>query len=65
MLTFGVGALAVKMVAAIESSYDIKTVFYLLSLLAAVALVFIGWLIARSRKLIGNNIMDGMDIQVS
>ena len=64
VLTFGVGALAVKMVAAIESAYDIKTIFYLLALLVAVALVFIGWLIARSRQLIDTHVMDGMDIRL-
>jgi hypothetical protein len=65
VLTFGVGALAVKMVAAIESTYDIETIFYLLALLAAVALVFIGGLIIRSRQLTGTEVMDGMDIQLS
>jgi len=64
VLTFGVGALAVKMVAAIESAYDIKTIFYVLALLVAAALVFIGWLIARSRQLINTSVMDGVDIRL-
>ncbi|MGD8470741.1 MAG: hypothetical protein PVJ82_05075, partial [Desulfobacteraceae bacterium] len=64
VLTFGVGALAVKMVAAIESAYDVKTIFFLLALLVAAALVFIGWLIARSRQLIDTKVMDGVDIRV-
>jgi MFS family permease len=64
VLTFGVGALAVKMVAAIESTYDIKTIFYLLAFLVAVALVFIGWLIARSRQLVDTTVMDGVDIRL-
>ena len=46
VLTFGVGALAVKGVAAIETGYDIETVFICLAGAAAAALGFIGWLIA-------------------
>ena len=46
VLTFGMGALAVKGVAAIETRYDIETVFICLAGAAAVALGFIGWLIA-------------------
>jgi predicted permease len=64
VLTFGVGALAVKMVSAIESNYDIKTIFYLLALLAAAAVIFIGWLIVRSRQLIDTRVMDAVDIQL-
>jgi MFS family permease len=64
VLTFGIGALAVKMVAAIESTYDIETVFYFLPLLIAAALGFIGWIIVRSRKLIGTDVMDGVDIGI-
>jgi MFS family permease len=50
VLTFGVGALAVKGVAAIETSYDIETVFICLAGAAAVALGVIGWLIAACSK---------------
>ncbi|MGD2099551.1 MAG: MFS transporter [Desulfobacterales bacterium] len=51
VLTFGVGALAVKGVAAIETNYDIETVFICLAGAAAIALGFIGWLIvACSRR---------------
>ncbi|MBW2428310.1 MAG: MFS transporter, partial [Deltaproteobacteria bacterium] len=50
VLTFGVGALAVKGVAAIEADYDIETVFICLAGTAALALGFIGWLIATCAK---------------
>jgi hypothetical protein len=50
VLTFGVGALAVKGVAAIETNHDIETVFMCLAGAAAVALGFIGWLIATCGK---------------
>lgn len=50
VLTFGVGALAVKGVAAVETHYDIATVFICLTGTAAVALGFIGWLIATCSK---------------
>ena len=50
VLTFGVGALAVKGVAAIETNYDIETVFIYLAGAAAVALGFIGWLIAACSR---------------
>ncbi|MBW2434452.1 MAG: MFS transporter [Deltaproteobacteria bacterium] len=50
VLTFGVGALAVKGVAAIETNYDIETVFICLAGAAAIALGFIGWLIAARAK---------------
>jgi hypothetical protein len=46
VLTFGVGALAVKGVAAIEARFDIATIFICLACTAAVALGFIGWLMA-------------------
>ena len=49
ILTFGVGALAVKGVAAIETAYNIETVFFFLTLMVVAALGFIGWLIAKSR----------------
>ena len=50
VLTFGVGSLAVKGVAAIETRYDIETVFICLAFVAAVALGFIGWLIAKRAR---------------
>ena len=50
VVTFGLGALAVKGVAAIETIYNIETVFFFLTLMVIVALVFIGWLIAKSRQ---------------
>ncbi len=50
VLTFGVGALAVKGVAAIETHYDIETVFTCLAGAAALSLGFIGWLIATCAK---------------
>jgi hypothetical protein len=50
VMTFGVGALAVKGVAAIETIYNIETIFFFLTLMVIVALGFIGWLIAKSRK---------------
>jgi MFS family permease len=50
VLTFGVGALAVKGVAAIETNYAIETVFICLAGAAAVALGFIGWLIATCSR---------------
>ncbi len=49
VMTFGIGALAVKGVAAIETHYAIETVFIFLACISAVALGFIGWLIAKSR----------------
>ena len=50
VVTFGLGALAVKGVAAIETIYNIETVFFFLTLMVIVALGFIGWLIAKSRQ---------------
>jgi len=50
VVTFGVGALAVKGVAAIETAYNIETVFFFLTLMVIAALGFIGWLIAKSRQ---------------
>ncbi len=50
VLTFGVGALAVKGVAAIETNFTIETVFICLAIVAALALGFIGWLIATCGK---------------
>jgi MFS family permease len=46
VLTFGVGALAVKGVAAVETHHSIAAVFTCLAGAAALALGFIGWLIA-------------------
>jgi len=64
VLTFGVGALAVKMVAAIESAYDIETVFICLSLMVVAALGIIGWLIVKSRQHFGDaKGSRGMDIR--
>lgn len=50
VLTFGVGALAVKGVAAIETHYTIGTVFICLAGTVAAALGFIGWLVATCGK---------------
>jgi len=50
VVTFGVGALAVKGVAAIETAYNIETVFFFLALMVVAALGFIGWLITKSRQ---------------
>ena len=50
VLTFGVGSLAVKAVAAIETNFTIETVFICLAVVAALALGFIGWLIATCGK---------------
>lgn len=50
VLTFGVGALAVKGVAAIETNFDIESVFICLASVTAVALGFIGWMIATCGK---------------
>ncbi len=50
VLTFGVGALAVKGVAVIETGYGIETIFICLAFVAAVALGFIGWLIVERSK---------------
>ncbi len=50
VLTFGVGSLAVKGVAAIETSFTIETVFICLATVAAMALGFIGWLIATCSR---------------
>ena len=50
VLTFGVGSLAVKGVAAIETNFTIETVFICLAIVAALALGFIGWLIATCSK---------------
>ena len=63
ILTFGVGALAVKVVAAIEAAYDIGTVFFSLSLMVGVALVFIGLLITKTRQGIDASVTDGVDFQ--
>ncbi len=63
ILTFGVGALAVKLVAAIEAAYDIGTVFLSLSLMVGVALGFIGLLITKTRQGIDANVTDGVDFQ--
>ena len=64
VVTFGVGALAVKGVAAIETIYNIETVFFFLTLMVVAALGFIGWLIAKSRKCIDAKGLGGLDIQV-
>ena len=50
VLTFGVGALAVKGVAVVETGYGIETIFICLAFVAAVALGFIGWLIVKRGK---------------
>ena len=50
VLTFGVGSLAVKGVAAVETRFSIETVFVCLALVAVTALGFIGWLIARCAR---------------
>lgn len=50
VLTFGVGSLAVKGVAAIETKFAIETVFICLAVVAALALGFIGWLITTCSK---------------
>lgn len=50
VLTFGVGSLAVTAVAAIETNFTIETVFTCLAVVAALALGFIGWLIATCSK---------------
>ena len=50
VLTFGVGSLAVKGVAAIETNFTIETVFICLAIVVAAALGFIGWLIATCGK---------------
>jgi MFS transporter, FSR family, fosmidomycin resistance protein len=65
VLTFGVGALAVKMVAAIESAYNIETIFFFLALAVGVALGFIGWLIVRSRRRVRVEAMSGAGARVS
>ena len=64
VLTFGVGSLAVKMVAAIESAYDIETVFIFLTLAVGVALGFIGLLIAKTRQRFDAKGMGPADMQV-
>ena len=63
ILTFGIGALAVKVVAAIEAAYDIETVFFSLSLIVGIALGFIGLLITKTRPGIDINISDAVDFQ--
>jgi MFS family permease len=64
VVTFGVGALAVKGVAAIETIYNIETVFFFLTLMVIVALGFIGWLIAKSRQCDDVKVMGGLGIRV-
>ncbi|MGD2186026.1 MAG: MFS transporter [Desulfobacterales bacterium] len=64
ILTFGVGALAVKMVAAIEAAYDIGRVFFSLSLIVGIALGFIGLLIIKTRQHIDAKVMNAVDLQV-
>ncbi|MBW2408787.1 MAG: MFS transporter [Deltaproteobacteria bacterium] len=63
ILTFGVGALAVKVVAAIQAAYDIETVFFFLSLIVGIALGFIGLLITKTREGIDTNVTDAVDFQ--
>jgi hypothetical protein len=57
ILTFGVGALAVKGMVAIETAYNIETIFFFLALMVVAALGFIGWLIAKSRQHIDAKVM--------
>lgn len=64
ILTFGVGALAVKVVAAIETAYDIGTVFFSLSLIVVIALGFIGLLITKTRQGLDAGVRDAVNIQV-
>jgi MFS family permease len=64
ILTFGVGALAVKLVAAIETAYAIETVFFSLSLIVGIALGFIGLLITKTRQGIDAKVTDAVDFQV-
>jgi hypothetical protein len=63
ILTFGVGALAVKVVAAIEAACDIETVFFSLSLMVGIALGFIGLLIIKTRQGMDANVTDAVDFQ--
>ena len=63
ILTLGVGALAVKVVAAIQAAYDIETVFFSLSLMVGIALGFIGLLIIKTRQGMDANVTDAVDFQ--
>jgi MFS family permease len=63
ILTFGVGALAVKIVAAIETAYDIATVFFSLSLMVGLALGLIGLLITKTRQGTDAKVTDAVDIR--
>jgi hypothetical protein len=49
VMTFGVGALAVKIVAAIESNYYIEAVFLFIAAISLIAIVAILLLIIRTR----------------
>ena len=51
VLTFGVGALSVKMIKAIETAYSIETVFYALGLTSIILVGVIGVLIQKTRKM--------------
>lgn len=50
VLTFGVGALAVTMVAGIENAYNIETVFPTLAAISTVLVMVIFWLLRYTRK---------------
>ena len=63
ILTFGVGALAVKIVAAIETAYNIETVFICLSLIVGGGLGFIGMLIMKTRQGMDTKVTDAVDFQ--
>jgi len=63
ILTFGVGALSVKMIAAIETAYDIETVFFFLSLIVGIALGLIGLLITKTRPGIDAKVTNAVDFQ--
>jgi len=64
ILTFGVGALSVKMIAAIETAYDIETVFFSFSLIVGIALGLIGLLITKTRPGVDAKVTDTVDFQV-
>jgi len=49
VLTFGVGALAVKMIKTIETNSGIETVFYALGIVSVVLVVVIVILIQKTR----------------
>jgi predicted MFS family arabinose efflux permease len=50
VLTFGVGALAVKMIKTIETNFGIETVFYALGMVSVVLVGVIAILIWKTRK---------------